>query len=196
MFGLSALKTDKLSVSYEGPRIMLKTKTKPTKNRGYKVDDDEQIPLEILPPEPIKAAPGPDSSLILDMEGYGSEVASALIVNGVRAFLSVMNKGVNLVACNRSHTTFVPVKISACKAGLDIKRDEAKPLVAAHGVLAFLLDDGEERWSYYLPVSEYLEMANDRGESGLRLDIDAHAKWLEKYEGHAGIKRAFAKLLR
>ena len=131
----------------------------------------------------------------MDVEGHGGEVASALIVSGLRAYLSVVNKGVNLVACNRTHTAFVPVKIAACRAGLDVKRDEAKPLVEAHGVLAFLLDDGDERTNYYLPVAEYLGLAEDRGESGLRLDVERHAKWLEKYEGHAGIRRAFAKLL-
>jgi hypothetical protein len=173
---------------------MAKTKPKHAKNRGYKVDDDEQIPVVALPLDPIVPVRQRDTSMVLDMEGLGGEVASALIVNGLRAYLSVVNKGVNLVACNRAHTAFVPVKIEACRAGLDIKRDEAKPLVDGHGVLAFLLDD-EERTSYYLPVSEYLEMAEDRGENGLRLDIDAHAKWLEKYEGHAGIKRVFARLL-
>ena len=74
-------------------------------------------------------------------------------------------------------------------------QDDAGHLVNAHGVLAFLLDDGEERWSYSVPVSEYLEMADDRGESGLRLDVNEHVAWLEKYEGHAGVKRAFARLL-
>jgi hypothetical protein len=170
-------------------------KTKPKKNRGYKVDDDEQIPVVALPLDPVKAAARTDTGMVLDMEGLGGEVASALIVNGLRVYLSVVNKGVNLVACNRAHTAFVPVKIESCSAGLDIKREEAKPLVVAHGVLAFLLDDGEERVSYYVPVSEYLEMAEDRGESGLRLNIDAHEKWLEKYEGHAGVKRVFARLL-
>jgi hypothetical protein len=133
--------------------------------------------------------------MVLDTEGHCGAVASALIVNGLRAYLSVVNKGVNLVACDRAHTAFVPVKIEACRAGLDVRRDDARPLVDGHGVLAFLLDDGDERTSYYLPVSEYLEMAADRGESGLRLDVDAHAKWLEKYKGHAGVRRAFARLL-
>ncbi|WP_439623185.1 hypothetical protein [Gemmata sp.] len=174
---------------------MAKTKTKPAKNRGYKVDDDEPIPVVPLPLDPVAPVRQRDTGMVLDMEGLGGEVASALIVNGLRAYLSVVNKGVNLVACDRAHTAFVPVKIEACKVGLDIKRDEAKPLVEAHGVLAFLLDDGGERWSYYLPAPEFMEMAEDRGESGLRLDVDDHAKWLEKYEGHAGIKRAFAKLL-
>ena len=167
---------------------MAKTKKKP-------VIDDDFIPTEPLPLDPVKPARRTDTGMVLDLEGYGGEVASALIVNGLRVYLSVVNKGVNVVACNRAHTGFVPVLIAPCAAGLDVKRDDAKPLVEAQGVLAFLLDDGEECASYYLPVSEYLEMAEDRGESGLRLDIDEHAKWLEKYEGHAGIKRAFARLL-
>ena len=170
-------------------------KTKSKKSRASSVDDDEQIPVEALPLDPVKVPRRTDTGMVLDAEGYGGQVASALIVNGLRAYLSVVNKGVNAVACNRTHTAFVPVQIAPCTAGLDIKRDDAKPLVEAHGVLAFLLDDGEEWTSYYIPVSEYLEMAEDRGESGLRLDIDEHATWLEKYEGHAGVKRAFAKLL-
>ncbi|VTR93803.1 unnamed protein product [Gemmata massiliana] len=148
--------------------------------------------------EPVAAAAPVrrvDNGMILDMEGYGAEVASALIVNGLRAYLSVVNKGVNVVATNRAHTAFIPVKIEASNAGLDVRRDDAKPLVEAQGVLAFLYEEGEERTSFYLPVSEYLEMAEDRGESGLRLDVEEHGKWLEKYEGHAGIKRVFARLL-
>ena len=168
------------------------TKTKHAKNRGYKVDDDEQIPVVALPLDPVVPVRKRDTGMVLDVEGLGSAVASALKVNGVRAYLSVVNKGVNLVASNRAHTVFIPVRIEACKSGLDVRRDEAKPLVGAHGVLAFLLD---ERTSYYVPVSEYLEMAEDRGESGMRLDVAAHAKWLKKYEGHAGVKRVFAKLL-
>lgn len=157
-------------------------------------DEDEIVAPE---PEPVRAAPArrPESDLVLDLEGYGGEVASALIVNGLRAYLSVVNKGVNVVAANRAHTAFVPVKVEACAAGLDVKRDEAKALVDGHGVLAFLLDDGDERTRYFIPVSEYLEMAEDRGESGLRLEVEEHAKWLEKYRGHPGVRRAFAPLL-
>jgi hypothetical protein len=169
---------------------MAKTKKKPAID-----DDDDVLPVEPLPPEPAAPARRADTSMVLDLEGYGGAVASALIVNGLRAYLSVVNKGVNVVACNRAHTAFVPVRIEACAAGLDVKRDEARPLVAAQGVLAFLMGDGDERTSYYLPVSEYLEMAEDRGEGGLRLDGAAHAAWLDKYEGHAGIKRSFARLL-
>lgn len=169
---------------------MAKTKKKPLIE-----DEDNYLPPEPLPPEPALPAQRADTGMVLDMEGYGGEVASSLIVNGIRAYLSVVNKGVNLLAANRSHTIFVPVKISACSEGLDVKRDDAKPLVEAHGVLAFLLDDDEDRTGYFLPVSEYLEMAEDRGDSGLRLEVDEHAEWLKKYEGHAGIRLAFARLL-
>lgn len=155
-------------------------------------DDDETPATEAAPPEPVRQV---DNGMVLDLEGLGGEVASALVVNGLRAYLSVVNKGVNVVAANRAHTAFMPVKIEACESGLDIRRDDAKSLVDAQGVLAFLLDDGEERASYYLPVSEYLEMAEDRGEGGLRLETEEHADWLKKYKGHAGIRRTFARLL-
>jgi hypothetical protein len=163
------------------------------KSKKPVIEDEDELPE----PEPVRAAPvrRPESDLVLDLEGYGGEVASALIVNGLRAYLSVVNKGVNVVAANRAHTAFVPVRVEACVAGLDVKRDEAKALVDGHGVLAFLLDDGDERVRYFIPVSEYLEMAEDRGESGLRLEIEEHAKWLEKYRGHPGVRRAFAPLL-
>jgi len=156
-------------------------------------DDEDDIPA----PEPVRAEPvrRADSSMVLDLEGYGGEVASALIVNGLRAYLSVVNKGVNVVAANRAHTAFVPVKVEGCDEGLDVKKDDAKALVDGQGVIAFLLDDGDERVSYYVPVSEYLEMAEDRGEGGLRLEVEEHAKWLEKYQGHAGVRRAFARLI-
>ncbi|QJW93343.1 hypothetical protein [Frigoriglobus tundricola] len=173
-----------------------------TKSKKLRIEDDEdEVPIPELPEliepieviEPVRRAV--DTGMILDMEGHGGAVASALIVNGLRAYLSVVNKGVNLVAANRPHTLFVPVKVSACKSELDIKREETTPLVAAGGVLAFLVDDGDEQVAYYIPVAEYLARAGDRGESGLRLEIDAHADWLDQYEGHAGVRRAFAKLL-
>ena len=164
-------------------------------NRGYKVEYEGEIPLEVLPPEPEKPPPSVNAGMVLDMEGYGGVVANALIANGLSAYLSVVNKGINLVACNRSNTAFIPVKIEACRATLDIKKDDAKSLAESKGVVAFLLDGGEECTSYFLPISEYLSKAKDRGESGLRLDLKEHAKWLEKYEGHAGAKRAFERLM-
>lgn len=161
-----------------------------TKSKKPPIDDE----IEPLPPEPVAPLRRADTGMVLDMEGYGSEVASALIVNGLRAYLSVVNKGISLVACNRAHTAFVPVVIAACAAALDIKRDEIKPLADAGGVVAFLVDDGDERWSYYLPVAEFLERAEARGDSGLRVEFDAHAEWLEAHEGHPGVRRAFARL--
>lgn len=164
------------------------------------VDDEDDI---ILPPEPLEPIEAPvaapvrrvDNGMILDLEGHGGAVASALIVNGLRAYLSVVNKGVNLVATNRAHTQFIPVKIAACAQGLDIKRDEVKPLVEANGVVAFLLETGEEQTSYYFPAAEYLARAEDRGESGLRVPLDHDANWLNAHEGHTGIRRTFAKLI-
>lgn len=172
---------------------MAKAKTK-TKKPVIDDDEDDILP-EPLPPEPAAPLRPVDSGMVLDMEGQGGEVASALVVNGLRAYLSVVNKGVNVIACDRAHTAFIPVKISACSDGLDVRKDEAKLLVDARGVLAFLLDDGEDRLRYFIPVSEYLEMAEDRGEGGLRLDVNEHADWLEKFEGHPGVKRAFQALL-
>jgi hypothetical protein len=166
-----------------------------TKSKKPRIEEDDELPEPVEIPEPVEAARKTDTAMVLDMEGYGGAVASALIVNGLRAYLSVVNKGVNLVAANRAHTAFVPVKISASVAGLDIKRDEATPLVAAGGVLAFILDEADDRASYYIPVTEYLARAEDRGESGMRLEFDPHADWLEGFEGHTGIRRAFAHLL-
>lgn len=170
-----------------------------TKSKKPRIDEEEEdiiLPPEPLEPvEPVAPVRRADTGMILDLEGHGGEVASALIVNGLRAYLSVVNKGVNLVATNRAHTMFVPVKISACESGLDVKRDEVKPLIEANGVVAFLLENGEERTSYYFPAAEYLARAEDRGESGLRVDLDRDADWLNLHEGHAGVRRTFAKLL-
>src|SRR6476469_4256861 len=111
---------------------MAKTKTMTKKPV---IDDEHDLLPEPLPPEPAAPARRADTGMVLDMEGHGGEVASALVVNGLRAYLSVVNKGVNVVACNRAHTAFVPVKISACSDGLDVRKDEAKPLVDGRGVL-------------------------------------------------------------
>lgn len=172
-----------------------------TKSKKPRIEEEED---EILPEEPLEAvevapvaAPvrRADNGMILDLEGYGGAVASALIVNGLRAYLSVVNKGVNLVATNRAHSQFVPVKIAACAQGLDIKRDELKGLGEVNGVVAFLLENGEEQTSYYFPVQEYLARAEDRGEGGLRVPLDHDANWLNAHEGHSGVRRTFAKLI-
>ncbi|MCE9565554.1 MAG: hypothetical protein K8U57_26325 [Planctomycetes bacterium] len=173
------------------------TKTK-TKSKIVKPAPEVELDDEFLPPAALPLEPVPvrrvDTSMVLDMEGFGGEVASALIVNGILAYLSVQNKGVNLVAVNRLHTAFIPVRIAACTTSLDMKQEDVKHLAAANGVTVFLLDDGEERVSWYIPATEYLERAKVRGEGGFRLDLDEHAEWLDKYEGHPGIRLTFARL--
>jgi len=162
-----------------------------------RIDEDEMPIVEPLPLDPVKKVPV-ETSMILDMEGKGAEVASALIVNGLSAFLAVTNKGVNLVATNRATTEFLPVKITsrANWPELDLKRDDAERLEKAGAVLAFLAGEDDDRTTWYLSVGEFLSKARDRGESTLSIKIDDHWEWLEKFEGHAGIKKAFAKLLK
>lgn len=176
---------------------MAKTKTKTKRPVIDDEDDNDDLPEipAVAPAAPVERAKRPDAAMVLDMDGIGAEVAAALVVNGLRAYLSVVNKGANLVAANRANTAFVPVKAEECFDGLDVRRDEARALVDGHGVIAFLFEADGERTAYYIPVSEYMEMAEDRGESGLRLDVTAHAKWLEKFAGHPGAKRTFARLL-
>ena len=171
-----------------------------TKSKKLHIEEEEDEvptpelsePIEVV--EPVRRATV-DNGMVLDMEGNGGAVASTLVVNGLRAYLSVVTKGVSLVASNRAHTQFVPVKVAASASELDIKREEATPLAASGGVLAFLVDDGDEQVGYYIPAAEYVARAEERGESGLRLEVDANADWLEQYEGHAGVRKAFAKLL-
>ncbi len=99
---LVALADPTILVPRRSKKIMAKMKTKPVKNRGYKVDDDEQIPVVALQLDPVKPVRQRDTGMVLDMEGLGGEIASGVIVNGLRAYLSVVNKGINLIACNRA----------------------------------------------------------------------------------------------
>ncbi|MDB5307986.1 MAG: hypothetical protein JWO38_2188 [Gemmataceae bacterium] len=166
---------------------MPKTKT-PTRT-------DEDV-VEPLPADPVETGPA-DNGYVLDMGGKGAEVASALIVNGLLPFLSVTNKGINLVTANRAATAFVPVKITsrADWPTLDLKRDDAAKLEAAGAVLAFLVGEDDDRASWYLTVAEFLSRAEARGEGTLSIRIDEHWEWLEPFEGHPGIRRAFKHLL-
>jgi|GEM_PF-3913129 len=173
----------------------MKTKTKTKRPVIDDEDDVDVLEAPVAPAAPVERVKRPDAAMVLDMDGIGAEVAAALVVNGLRAYLSTVNKGANLVAANRANTAFVPVKAEECFDGLDVRRDEARALVDGHGVIAFLFEANGTRTAFYIPVSEYMEMAEDRGESGLRLDVTAHAKWLEKFAGHPGAKRAFARLL-
>lgn len=167
------------------------------KAKTRKPAEDETV-VEPLPPDPVVETGPADNGYVLDMGGKGAEVASALVVNGVVPYLAVTNKGINLVAANRAATAFVPVKITSRTdwPTLDLKADDAARLEAAGAVLAFLTGEDDDRRGWYLSVAEFRSKAEPRGEGTLSVQIDAHEGWLETYEGHAGIRRAFKHLLR
>jgi hypothetical protein len=75
-----------------------------------------------------------------------------------------------------------------------MKQEDVKHLAAANGVVVFLMDDGEERASWYMPATEYLARAKGRGDGGLRVELNDDSDWLDQYEGHPGIRLTFARL--
>lgn len=170
-----------------------------TKSRKSTDDEEDELEGETAPAEPVPVAAEPvDNGYVLDMGGKGAEVASALVVNGIIPFLSVTNKGFNLVAANRAGTAFIPVKITSRTdwPTLDLKRDDAAALDAAGGVLAFLTGEDDDRTSWYLTVAEFRSKADVASDGGMTIRIDDHLEWLEAFEGHPGIRRAFARLLK
>ena len=132
-----------------------------------------------------------------DREEVGHEVASDLTLGGMAVFLSVAGKGVNLLAASLNLTATMPVRVVADAEGkkLKLKADDAKLLAAAGGVVAFLLGEPDDRERFYVPVDKYLAKATLR-EGRCTLEFAPHAKWLLAYEGHAGVKKAFAPLIR
>jgi hypothetical protein len=159
---------------------------------------EDEIVVGPLPLDPVVDKGPEDNGYVLDMGGKGAEVASALVVNGIVPYLAVTNKGINLVAANRAATAFVPVKITSRTdwPTLDLKKDDAGKLEEAGAILAFLVGDDDDRWSWFLTVAEFLSKAEPRGEGTLSIRIADHEAWLEKFEGHAGIRRAFKGLLK
>ena len=143
-----------------------------------------------------RAAKSPPETMH-DREEVGLEVASDLTLGGMGAFLSAAAKGVNLIATNAALTAVVPVRVVTDPEGkrLRLKHDDAKLLADADGVVAFLLGEPDERDRYYLPVAKFLSKAALR-DGRHALDFEANEKWLEPYLGHAGVKKAFARLLR
>lgn len=102
---------------------MAKMKTK-TKTKRPVIDDEDDVDVleaPVAPAAPVERVKRPDAAMVLDMDGIGAEVAAALVVNGLRAYLSTVNKGANLVAANRANTAFVPVKAEECFDGLDVR---------------------------------------------------------------------------
>ena len=159
---------------------------------------EDVIVVEPLPLDPVVDKGPEDNGYVLDMGGKGAEIASALLRNGITPYLAVTNKGINLIASNRAATAFVPVKITsrANWPSLDLKKDEAAKLEASGAILAFLTGEDDERWSWYLTVAEFVSKAEPRREGTLSIRIADHETWLEGFEGHRGIRRAFKHLLK
>ncbi|HEX4613035.1 MAG TPA: hypothetical protein VH092_32900 [Urbifossiella sp.] len=132
-----------------------------------------------------------------DREEVGQEVASDLTIGGMGAFLSAAAKGVNLLATSAALTASIPVRVVTDPEGkrLKLKHDDAKLLSDTDGVVAFLLGEPDERDRYYLPIAAFLAKATLR-DGRHSLDFDAHETWLRAYLGHAGVKKAFARLVR
>jgi hypothetical protein len=130
-------------------------------------------------------------------EELGQEVASDLTLGGMGAFLSASSKGVNLLAANAALTATMPVRVVADPEGarLRLKADEAKSLADAGGVVAFLLGEPDERDRYYLPVDKFIQKAALR-DGRYALDFAANEPWLRPYLGHAGVKKAFTRLIK
>jgi hypothetical protein len=175
---------------------MPRTKTKPSRRIDDDEDENETLVVETAP-EPVRA---PRTDSMHEREQLGLEVASDLTLGGLAAFLAVTTKGVNLVAANAAATAFVPVRIVSEDDGaaLELKAEYAEALAKADGVVAFLIGEDGDRTRWYVPAREYLaKTAAGEGREGvLSLDLDEHETWLRPFTGHAGVKRAFARLLK
>ncbi|QDU21722.1 hypothetical protein [Urbifossiella limnaea] len=132
-----------------------------------------------------------------DREECGQEVASDLTLGGMTVFLSVAGKGINLLAAGMTLKATMPVRIVADTEGkkLKLKPDDAKLLSEAGGVIAFLLGEPDDRERFYLPIDRFLAKATLR-DGRHTLEFEPNVKWLMAYEGHAGVKKAFAPLIK
>jgi hypothetical protein len=130
-----------------------------------------------------------------DRDELGQEVASDLTLGGMSVFISVAGRGVNLLAASTTLKQTMPVRVVADVEGtkLKLKHDDAKQLEG--GVVAFLLGEPDDRERFYVPVDKFL--AKSALKDGRHvLDFEANEKWLLAYLGHAGVKKAFAPLLK
>ena len=132
-----------------------------------------------------------------DREEVGQEVASDLTLGGMAVFLSVAGKGINLLAASMTLKSTMPVRIVADAVGkkLKLKADDAKLLAAAGGVVAFLLGEPDDRERFYLLVDKFLAKTTVR-DGRHTLEFEPHAKWVLAHEGHPGVKKAFAPLIK
>ena len=163
---------------------MPQTKTKPRH-----IDDEDDLLAEDAPVQHR----GPET--MQDWEYLGHEVASDLTLGGLATFLSVTNRGANLVAGSADLTAYAPVRIVTLMDEdlLELKPDDAKVLAPAGGVVAFLVGDDDDRDRYYVPIEAFLARAELRG---CRQVVEFDRGWLKPYAGHAGVKCAFARLLK
>lgn len=165
---------------------MPQTKTKP---RHIDDEDEGDLPADDAP---VRHR-GPET--MQDWEYLGHEVASDLTLGGLATFLSVTTRGANLVAGSADLTAFAPVRVVTLpdEGRLEVRPDDAKVLAPAGGVVAFLVGDEGDRDRYYVPVAEFLARAEARDG---RQVAEFDRGWLRPFAGHAGVKRAFARLLK
>jgi hypothetical protein len=132
-----------------------------------------------------------------DREEVGQEVASDLTLGGMAVFLSVAGKGINLLAASMTLKSTMPVRIVADAEGkkLRLKHDDATQLSKVGGVVAFLLGEPDDRERFYLPIDKFLARATLR-DGRHTLEFEPNVRWLLAYEGHAGVKKAFAPLIK
>lgn len=132
-----------------------------------------------------------------DREEVGQEVASDLTLGGMAVFISVAGKGVNLLAASAALRATVPVRVvtDAEGAWLRLKPDDARVLSATGGVVAFMLGEPDDRERFYVPVAKFLAKATLR-DGRHTLAFGPNEKWLLAYQGHAGVRKAFAPLLK
>lgn len=140
-------------------------------------------------------APRVPPETMRDRDELGQEVASDLTLGGMAVFLSVAGKGVNLLAAGRTLRQTVPVRVVADADGakLRLKPDDARQLEG--GVVAFLLGEPDDRERFYVPVEKFLAKATLK-DGRYALDFRANEGWLLAYAGHAGVRKAFAALLK
>lgn len=164
----------------------------------YLTDFEDQ--LEVVT-EPVfvrecKPAVG-DTSLIGRAKEL--EVAGMLIRNGIYVFWPLVDTGADLLATNRdaSRCTPVQVKYAARLSSLGLTKADKGRFAKPNTVLAFVVDQSDKQRTWFLPFQEWSKKCVDtnRRDERIYVPIAENAEWLTKFEGDAGIRRAFGPLL-
>jgi hypothetical protein len=127
------------------------------------------------------------------------EVAGRLIRNGIYVFWPLVDTGADLLATNRDASECIPVQVkyTGRTSGLNLFKDDASRFEKPNTVIAFLIGEDEKQRSWFLPFdawrSKHVDMK--RNDEKLYVQIGKNAEWLSQYEGDAGIRLAFARLL-